>query len=330
LSFPWDRGHPGRKADEVLDAIGFLSTSNNSSRDAAKMAAVPGNLLINLMEPRRWQLRDRVITFDQRPLVMGIVNVTPDSFSDGGHFLDTSAAVEHGLKLVAEGADILDVGGESTRPGADAIPVKEELRRVVPVVTALARRTQAIISVDTMKPQVARQCLVAGAAIINDVAGFRDPELVRVVAEQRAAVIVMHMQGTPQTMQVNPQYADVVREVGEFFEERLRGLAKSGIPPEAVCLDPGIGFGKTFDHNLELLANLGEFARFDRPVCLGVSRKGFIGKLTGREKHERMPGSLAVACFAAARNEAHLLRVHDVAATRDAAVLLEAINRSRR
>ncbi|MCE9564450.1 MAG: dihydropteroate synthase [Planctomycetes bacterium] len=261
---------------------------------------------------------------------MGIVNVTPDSFSDGGHFLDTGAAVEHGLKLVAEGADILDVGGESTRPGADAVPVEEELRRVVPVVTELARQTHAIISVDTMKSEVARQCLEAGAAIINDVAGFRDPELVRVVAEHRAAVIVMHMQGTPQTMQVNPRYTNVVREVGEFFEERLRGLAKSGISPEAVCLDPGIGFGKTLDHNLELLANLGEFARFGRPVCLGVSRKGFIGKLCGREKHDRMPGSLAIACFAAAKNEAHVLRVHDVAATRDAAVLLEAINRSRR
>jgi dihydropteroate synthase len=181
-----------------------------------------------------------------------------------------------------------------------------------------------------MKPEVARRCLEAGAAIINDVAGFRDPDMVRVAAEHKAAVIVMHMQGTPQTMQVNPQYANVTREVGEFFEERLRDLAKSGIPPDAVCLDPGIGFGKTQEHNLELLANLGEFARFGRPVCLGVSRKGFIGALCGREKADRLAGSLAVACFAAARNEAHLLRVHDVAATRDAAVLLEAINRSRR
>ncbi|MBA4191708.1 MAG: dihydropteroate synthase [Planctomycetaceae bacterium] len=282
------------------------------------------------MEPLRWHLRDRVIEFGPRPLVMGIVNVTPDSFSDGGHFTETTNAVAHGLKLIAAGADILDVGGESTRPGAEPVPLEEELRRVVPVVAELARRTAATISVDTMKPEVAQRCLEAGAAIINDVAGFRDPELVRVAAEHRAGVIVMHMQGTPQTMQVNPQYGDVVREVVEFFEERLRGLAKSGIPLEAVCLDPGIGFGKTLEHNLELLANLGEFARFGRPLCLGVSRKGFIGKLCGREKNERMAGSLAVSSFAAAKNEAHLLRVHDVAATRDAAVLLEAINRSRR
>jgi len=282
------------------------------------------------MEPLCWHLRGRVIEFGHRPLVMGIVNVTPDSFSDGGHFLDTATAVEHGLKLIAEGADILDVGGESTRPGAEPVPLEEEIRRVVPVVADLARRSPATISVDTMKPEVARRCLEVGAAIINDVAGFRDPELLRVAAEHRAGVIVMHMQGTPQTMQVNPQYGDVVCEVVEFFEERLRGLAKSGIPLEAVCLDPGIGFGKTLEHNLDLMANLGEFSRFGRPLCLGVSRKGFIGKLCGREKNERMAGSLAVACFAAAKNEAHILRVHDVAATRDAAVLLEAINRSRR
>lgn len=282
------------------------------------------------MEPLCWHLRDRVIEFGPRPLVMGIVNVTPDSFSDGGNFSDLNAAIEHALHLVAEGADIIDIGGESTRPGAEPVPIEVELRRVVPVVAELARRTPTPISVDTMKPEVARHCLEQGATIINDVAGFRDPELLRVAAEHRAGVIVMHMQGTPQTMQANPQYGDVVREVGEFFEERLRGLAKSGIPPEAICLDPGIGFGKTLDHNVDLLANLREFSRFGRPLCLGVSRKGFIGKLCGREKNERMPGSLAVACFAAARDEAQILRVHDVAATRDAAVLLEAINRSRR
>jgi dihydropteroate synthase len=277
-----------------------------------------------------WRLRDRVIEFGRRPLVMGILNVTPDSFSDGGHFLDTDAAVARGLQLVAEGADILDVGGESTRPGAAPVPPEEESRRVVPVVAELARRTPVPISVDTMKPAVARACLEAGASIINDVSGFRDPEMIRVAAEHRAGVIVMHMQGTPQTMQQEPRYTDVVREVGAFFEERLRVLEESGIPAEAVCLDPGIGFGKTLDHNLELLANLAEFARFGRPVCLGVSRKGFIGKLCGREKGERLAGSLAVACFAAARGQAHVLRVHDVAETRDAALLLDAIDRHRR
>ena len=181
-----------------------------------------------------------------------------------------------------------------------------------------------------MKPEVARLALAAGARIVNDVGGIRDPEMIRVAAEHEAGVIVMHMQGTPQTMQQEPRYTDVVREVVEFFEERLRVLAGSGIAPDAVCLDPGIGFGKTLEHNLELLANLRAFARFGRPLCLGVSRKGFVGTLCGREKHERLAGSLAVACFAAARGEAQILRVHDVAATRDAAVLLDAIDSHRR
>ena len=278
----------------------------------------------------RWHLRDRTIAFGRRPFVMGIVNVTPDSFSDGGQFLDPALAVDLALQLVAAGADILDVGGESTRPGADPVPEEAELRRVVPVVVELAKRTTVPISVDTMKPGVARACLDGGAAIINDVAGFRDPEMIRVAAGHRAGVVVMHMQGTPPTMQQDPHYADVVGEVGAFFEERLRLLAESGIPPAAVCIDPGIGFGKTLTHNLELLANLGAFARFGRPLCLGVSRKGLIGKLCGREKHERMPGSLAVVCFAAARGEARVLRVHDVAPTRDAVVLLDAIDRHRR
>jgi dihydropteroate synthase len=282
------------------------------------------------MASLRWQLRDRVIEFGARPLVMGVVNVTPDSFSDGGHFLDPAMAIAYSLKLNAEGADILDLGGESTRPGAEHVPLDEELHRVLPVMTTLANGAPIPISVDTMKPEVARRCLEAGAAIINDVAGFSDPDMIAAAAEYQAGVIVMHMQGTPRTMQRNPHYEDVVREVGEFFEERLRVLGESGIPREAVCLDPGIGFGKTLEHNLTLLANLGAFARFGRPLCLGVSRKGFIGKLCGREKGERMPGSLAVACFAAARGEAHVIRTHDVAPTRDAAVLVEAIDRHRR
>jgi dihydropteroate synthase len=280
------------------------------------------------MVPLRWHLRDRVIEFGRRPLVMGIVNVTPDSFSDGGKYFDTDAAVAHSQQLIDESADILDIGGESTRPGAEPVPLDEECKRVLPVVGRLASRIP--VSVDTMKPEVARLALKAGAAVVNDVSGFRDPDMIRAAAEYRAGVIVMHMQGTPRTMQAEPCYSDVVREVGEFFEERLRVLSESGIPPEAICLDPGIGFGKTLDHNLELLANLGAFARFGRPVCLGVSRKGFMGQLTGRARGERMPGSLAVACFAAARGEAHVLRVHDVAPTRDAVVLLGEIDRHRR
>lgn len=282
------------------------------------------------MPPLTWHVRDRVIEC-RRPLVMGIVNVTPDSFSDGGQFFDPATAIDHGLKLVADGADILDVGGESTRPGSAPVPADEELRRVLPVVAAIAKQSSVLISVDTTKAEVARRCLEAGAAIVNDITGFRaDPQLPAVAAQHRAGAIVMHMQGTPATMQQAPHYTDVVAEVAAFFQDRLQALGQSGIPPEAVCLDPGIGFGKALEHNLELLANLGAFRRFGRPVCLGVSRKGFVGSVCGRELHDRMPGSLAVACFAAARGEAQMLRVHDVAPTHDAARLLDAIDRYRR
>jgi dihydropteroate synthase len=280
------------------------------------------------MKPLVWKLRDRVIEFGRRPLVMGIVNVTPDSFSDGGQFFDPEAAVAHAERLLVAGADILDIGGESTRPDATPVTLEEEGRRVLPVIERLAGR--ALISLDTMKPELARLALERGVPIINDVSGLRDPEMIRVAAEHRAGVVVMHMLGTPQTMQHDPRYGDVVREVGDYFEERLRVLEESGIAREAVCLDPGIGFGKTLDHNLELLANLGAFARFGRPICLGVSRKGFIGQVCGRPRHDRMAASLAVACFAAARGEAHVLRVHDVAETRDAALLIDAIDGHRR
>ena len=282
------------------------------------------------MAPLIWHLRDRTLHIGPRPLVMGIVNVTPDSFSDGGKFSDASAATEHALRLVAEGADVLDIGGESTRPGADPVALADELRRVVPVVTELAARTSVPISVDTMKSEVALACLEAGAAIINDVSGFRAAAMIEVVSAFRAGVIVMHMRGDPATMQLNPQYADVVTEVTGYLQERLRVLGESGIPPEAVCLDPGIGFGKALEHNLDLLANLNAVAALGRPICLGVSRKGFIGKLCGRELAARDPGSLAVASFAAARGAAHVLRVHDVAGARDAAILLEAIDQHRR
>ena len=282
------------------------------------------------MAPLTWHLRDRTLAIGPRPLVMGIVNVTPDSFSDGGKWSDTSTAVAHALKLAEQGADILDIGGESTRPNAEAVPVEEELRRVVAVVAEVAKRTAVPISVDTMKAAVADACLRAGAAIVNDVSGFRDPAMIAVAKEFRAGVVVMHMPGDPTTMLGLSHYGDVVAEVTAYLEERLRVLGECGIPPEAVCLDPGIGFGKTLDHNLELLANLGAVAGLNRPVCLGVSRKGFIGKLCGRELPDRDAGSLAVACIAAARGTAHVLRVHDVPAARDAAVLLDAIDRHRR
>ncbi|HUR53678.1 MAG TPA: dihydropteroate synthase, partial [Gemmataceae bacterium] len=200
----------------------------------------------------------------------------------------------------------------------------------LPVVAELAKQTQTPLSIDTSKAEVARRCLDAGAAIVNDVSGLQDPEMVRDCAEAGAGVVVMHMQGDPRTMQLDPQYDDVVGDELAFFESRLRDLGESGIDPSTVSIDPGIGFGKTREHNLQLLANLGAFGRFGRPLCLGVSRKGFIDRVCGRALADRMPGSLAVNCFAAARGEAHILRVHDVGPTRDAALLLDAIDRYRR
>jgi dihydropteroate synthase len=270
-----------------------------------------------------WHCRGRVLTPAARPLVMGIVNVTPDSFSDGGSYFDPAKAVEHGLLLVEQGADILDVGGESTRPGADPVPADEELRRVLPVVAELAKRTGVPISIDTMKAAVGERCLDAGACILNDVSGFRDPAMIALAARTGAGVVVMHMRGDPTTMQHDPRYADVVAEVDAFFAERLSTLAAAGIPPQAVCLDPGVGFGKTLDHTRQQLKRLASHARHGRPVCLGVSRKGFIGQITGRPRSERAAGTLAVNCFALAAGAAHVLRVHDVPGTRDAVLMCE-------
>ncbi|HEY2786249.1 MAG TPA: dihydropteroate synthase [Fimbriiglobus sp.] len=273
-----------------------------------------------------WQCRNFRLSFGLRPLILGILNVTPDSFSDGGQFPDPGAAVERGLRMISEGSDILDIGGESTRPGATPVPLDEELRRVVPVVRELAKYTAIPLSIDTMKAEVARQALDVGAAIVNDVSGLRrDLAMPGVCADSGAGAIVMHMQGDPQTMHLDPAYDDVVNTVGDYFAERIRTLTEAGIPLESLCLDPGIGFGKRTVHNLSLLARLGEFQRFNRPVCLGVSRKRFYGDLCGRETHDRLAGSLAVASFAVAAGAAQLLRVHDIPAHRDAAVLWEAI-----
>jgi dihydropteroate synthase len=283
------------------------------------------------MTPLAWECRGRRFDHGTRPLVMGIVNVTPDSFSDGGRFLDPAAAVEHGLKLAADGADLLDVGGESTRPGSAPVPADEELRRVLPVVRRLVERAGMPVSVDTSKAAVARACLDAGASIVNDVTGLiGDPEMPAVCAGARAGVVVMHMRGTPQTMQNDPRYADVSAEVGDFLAARLATLEDAGIPRERVAIDPGIGFGKTLTHTLQQLARLGEYRKFGRPVLLGVSRKGFLGQVTGRDRADRLAGTLAVNCFAVAAGPAHVLRVHDVAAHRDAALLHEAIARHAR
>jgi dihydropteroate synthase len=273
-----------------------------------------------------WHLRDRILYPGRRPLVLGIVNVTPDSFSDGGRFASADAAVAHGLSLVEQGADLLDVGGESTRPGSQPVPLDEELRRVIPVVRALAERTGAPISVDTSKAEVARQSLEAGAHIVNDVTALRgDPAMPEVVRSFQAGIILMHAQGTPATMQINPTYEDVVSEVVGFLEARLQALADLGIAGTRVVLDPGIGFGKTGEHNWELLRRLDELRRLGRPVCLGVSRKGFLGKLLGRPVGERLAGSLAVACHALGRGAVQVLRVHDVAETRDVVEVFRAL-----
>jgi dihydropteroate synthase len=273
-----------------------------------------------------WQIRGRSLSLGDPALVMGIVNVTPDSFSDGGRYLDSNAAVEHAMGLVNEGADVLDIGGESSRPGAEPVSEAEELARVVPVISELSSRTTVPISIDTYKAAVAQAAIKAGAHIINDISGLQgDPDMSRVAAESRAGVIVMHMQGTPQTMQVNPTYSDVVGEVAQFFEARLQALREAGIAGDRVVLDPGIGFGKTAAQNLDLLANLEEFRRFGRPICLGVSRKGFFGKLLGRPTENRLAASLAAASYAVTRNPAHLIRVHDVAATRDTVRLLQVL-----
>ena len=260
-------------------------------------------------------------SFPRPALVMGIVNVTPDSFSDGGQFLEPDAAVARAVKLAEEGADIIDIGGESTRPGAEPVGEAVELKRVLPVIELLAGRLKIPVSIDTTKPAVARAALRAGAAIVNDVAANRtEGEMWEIVAEAKAGYVLMHMRGTPQTMQTNPVYGDVVREVAEFFRERLGHLNEIGVAADQVVLDPGIGFGKTREHNLQLLAGLGRFTNLERPLLLGVSRKSFLGGAA----EERLPAALACATLAAEAG-AQIFRTHDVAATVQALRMAEAI-----
>jgi dihydropteroate synthase len=264
------------------------------------------------------------VTTFARPAIMGVLNVTPDSFSDGGAFLAPEAALAHARAMVAEGADLLDVGGESTRPGADPVGPEEELRRVMPVVEALASEGAIPVSIDTSKAVVARAAAAAGASFVNDVTAFRgDPGMAAAVAEAGADVCLLHMQGEPRTMQENPRYDDVVAEVKAFLEERLAFAVREGIAEERVWLDPGIGFGKTLDHNLELLRRLGEIVALGRPVVIGASRKRFIGTLTGRAELDRAAGTIAANVLAFERG-AHMFRVHDVAATRDALAVASA------
>jgi len=272
-----------------------------------------------------FRARQFEFVFPRPALVMGVVNVTPDSFSDGGRFLDPGAAAAHALNLVVQGAEILDIGGESTRPGAKPVSEAEELRRVLPVIEQLAGRVSVPVSIDTMKPAVARAALAAGASIVNDVAAHREEGLMwQIVAESQAGYVCLHARRTPQTMQDNPVYTDVISEVGGFFQERLGRLTANGVSADRVVLDVGIGFGKTLEHNLQLLANLRSFTTMARPLLIGVSRKSFIGKQLGAELNARLPASLACAC-GAVESGAQIIRAHDVSETVQAVRMTEAL-----
>ena len=251
-----------------------------------------------------------------RPLVMGVVNVTPDSFSDGGRYASRDAAVAHARALIGEGADIVDIGGESTRPGAAAVALDDERRRVLPVLEALAR-CGVPISIDTRKPELMREAIAAGASLVNDISAGEAPGALEAIAGSGAAVCLMHKQGEPQTMQQHPEYKNVVREVRDYLARRVEAAVAAGIARERIVIDPGFGFGKTYEHNLALLRELPLFTGYGVPVLAGLSRKGMLGRITGREPGERVHASVAAALFAAEQG-ARILRVHDVTATRDA------------
>jgi dihydropteroate synthase len=262
-----------------------------------------------------WQLKTGQLDLASSPAIMGIVNVTPDSFSDGGVFFDPRKAIEHGLRLVAEGAAILDIGGESTRPYSSPVSEAEELRRVIPVIEELSRLTKTPLSIDTSKAKVAEEALAAGAEIINDVTGLEgDPRMLEVACRTGAGVCAMHMQGTPQTMQDQPTYQDVVGEILQYLRERQHQLLAAGIAAEKICLDPGIGFGKTHQHNLELIRRIDTFHQLGSPLLVGHSRKGFIGKLLEDQELNRDAGTLAVTLYLA-RQGIQIIRVHEVART---------------
>jgi dihydropteroate synthase len=275
--------------------------------------------------PRRWAMAQRDLGLD-RPLIMGVVNVTPDSFSDGGRFLSTEQAVEHGLKLIGEGADVIDVGGESTRPGADPVEADEEIARVSPVIEELAA-TGAVISIDTSKAKVAAAGLAAGAEIVNDVTSCGDSNMAPLVASTGAAIVLMHMKGTPRTMQEDPRYADVVQEVSSFLLRRAEVAQAAGVRREAICLDPGIGFGKNLEHNLTLLDRLTELTSLGYPVLVGTSRKAFLGSITGQRRPEDRDLATAVTVVMAVERGAKVVRVHNVSVCREALQVALAIVR---
>jgi dihydropteroate synthase len=264
-----------------------------------------------------------IIRFDV-PKVMGIVNNTPDSFSKDGLAGDVRKAIARGESMFAEGADIVDVGGESTRPGAESVPVDEELRRVIPIIESLSAHHPGRVSIDTMKPEVAEAALFAGASVVNDVSGLREQKMIDIVAEHDAAVIIMHMLGEPRTMQKSPRYKDVMGDIKKYLRDKIEAAERSGVGPSKIMVDPGIGFGKTKDHNLEIIARLGELRTLGKPIVIGVSRKAFIGKITGRPVEDRLDGSIAAAVLAVGHGAA-LVRAHDVGATVRALAVAQAI-----
>ena len=271
--------------------------------------------------------RGKTLTFGEYTHVMGILNVTPDSFSDGGHYLDAARAVAHAKAMVAEGATLIDIGGESSRPGAMPVPAEEELERVVPVIRALADAVEVPLSVDTYKACVARRALEAGAHLVNDITALHgDAEMAAVIAEMGAGVVLMHIQGTPRTMQLAPRYADVVGDIRQWLQKRVQLAEAIGIAPECIIVDPGIGFGKTAAHNLEILKRLDAFRALGKPMLIGTSRKSFIGNVLDLPVGERVEGTVATVCWAISHG-ADIVRVHDVKATARAARMTDALYR---
>lgn len=270
------------------------------------------------------------LDFSKRSYIMGILNVTPDSFSDGGFYFNEKKAIEHGLRLVQEGADIIDIGGESTRPGSDPVSVEEELRRTIPVIKVLSREINIPISIDTYKAEVARRALEAGATMVNDISGLRfDPDMPKVVAEYDVPVVIMHIKGRPKDMQFNPSYEALIPEIMDYLRISMRLAIKFGVREDRIIIDPGIGFGKTFEHNLKILNNLKEFTLLEKPVAIGVSRKAFIGKILGdlppMERLEGTAASVAIAIY----NGANIVRVHDVKEIVKVARVVDSIMRER-
>lgn len=268
--------------------------------------------------------------FSKKTYIMGILNITPDSFSDGGLYFNEKKAIEHALRLVEEGADIIDIGGESTRPGSEPVPVEEEIRRTIPVIRALSKEIKIPISIDTYKAEVARQALDAGASMVNDISGLRfDPDMPRIVAEYDVPVIIMHIKGRPKDMQANPVYDALIPEIMDYLRISIRLAIKFGIKEDRIIIDPGIGFGKTFEHNLEIINNLKEFTLLEKPVAIGVSRKAFIGKILGdlppQERFEGTAAAVAISIY----NGANIVRVHDVKSMVRVARIVDSIMRER-